>query len=109
MVACPWALERWADLEEVMGLLKPFKYLTMLGQQKGMSFGSIGSILWGFDMLLTLLEKARKKSRPADTPFQAALDHAWGLLDKYYKETDKSGVHVVSPVLDPRMKYNYFE
>jgi hypothetical protein len=99
----------WADLEEVMELLEPFKYLTMLGQQRGTLFGSIGSILWGFDMLLTVLEKARKKSRPADTPFQAALDYAWGLLDKYYKETDKSGVHVVSLVLDPHMKYNYFE
>jgi len=99
----------WEDLKEVMELLALFKWLTMLGQQRGARFGSVGSILWGFDMLLTLLEKARKKSRPADTPFQAAPDHAWNLLDKYYKETDKSPVYIVSLVLDPRMKFDYFQ
>ena len=35
----------WGDLEEVMELLALFKWLTMLGQQRGALFGSIGSIL----------------------------------------------------------------
>ena len=99
----------WEDLEEIMELLAPFKWLTMLGQERGSKLGSVGSILWGMDMLLTLLEDARKRSRPSDSAFQMALDHAWGLLDKYYKETDKSWVYVVSLILDPRMKYDYFE
>jgi len=46
----------WDDLEEVFELLKPFKMLTMLGQEKNSLYGSIGSILWGMDMLLTVLE-----------------------------------------------------
>ena len=42
-------------------LLKPFKILMKIGQEKNMSLGSIGSVLWGFDMLLDILEKMRKK------------------------------------------------
>ena len=102
----------WADLQEVYELLKPFKMLTMIGQEKNSLHGSIGSILWGMDMLLTVLEEARKKSsdiRSPDSPFQLALDHAWGILNKYYSETDKCRMYIVSLVLDPRMKYDYFE
>ena len=102
----------WADLQEVYELLKPFKMLTMIGQEKNTLHGSIGSILWGMNMLLTVLEDARKKSsdkRAIDSPFQIALDHAWGILNKYYLETDKCQMYIVSLVLDPRMKYDYFE
>src|SRR5947207_6183509 len=60
-------------------------------------------------MLLALLETERKKSRPDDAPFQKALDASWGKLDKYYQETDKCPVYIVATMLDPRMKYKYFE
>ena len=43
----------WDDLKEVFELLKPFKMLTTL---KNSLYGSVGSILWGIDMLLTVLE-----------------------------------------------------
>jgi hypothetical protein len=42
-------------------LLKPFKILTKIGQEKNIPLGLIGSVLWGFDMLLDVLEKTRKK------------------------------------------------
>ena len=42
-------------------LLKPFRLLTKMGQEKNTPLGSIGSVLWGFDMLLEVLEKMRKK------------------------------------------------
>ena len=48
----------WTDLEEIMELLEPFKYLTMLGQEKGSDLGAIGTVLPGMDMLLEILEKA---------------------------------------------------
>jgi hypothetical protein len=99
----------WADLEEIMELLEPFKYLTMLGQEKGSDLGSIGTVLPGMDMLLEILEKARGKPRPKDAAFQEAVDASWQLLTKYYKLTDKSPVYIASVVLDPRMKYEYFE
>lgn len=80
--------------------------LTVIGQEKDSLHGSMGSILWEMDILLTVLEEARKKSskiRAVDSPFQVALDHAWSILNKYYSETDKSRMYVVSLVLDPRM------
>jgi hypothetical protein len=47
--------------------------------------------------------------RSQDSAFQEAVDASWLLLTKYYKLTDKSPVHIASVVLDPRMKYDYFE
>jgi len=97
----------WADLREIMELLEPFHYLTLLGENRGTQFGSIGLILWGMDLLLEKLENARKKSR--NTPFQSAVDSAWAVLKKYYEYTDESVIHVAATVLDPRMKYSYFD
>ena len=99
----------WEDLKDLMKLLQPFKKLTVLGEGRGTVYGSIGSILWEFDVLLNLLETTRAKSRPADAPFQAALDAAWTKLDKYYQETDKCPVYIIATMLDPRMKYEYFK
>jgi hypothetical protein len=97
------------DLEEIMELLQPFKYLTMLGQEKGSDLGVIGTVLAGMDMLLKILEKAWGKSRPKDSAFPEAVDASWLLLTKYYKLTNKSPVHIALVALDPRMKYDYFE
>ena len=92
-----------------MKLLQPFKKLTVLGEGRGTVYRSIGSVLWEFDNLLNLLEMARAKSRPSEAPFQSALDTAWTKLDKYYGETDKYPVYIITTMLDPRMKYEYFE
>ena len=99
----------WKDLKDVLRLLEPFKKLTVLGEERGTLYGSVGSVLWGFDILLEKLEKERKKSRPSDTPYQRALDASWAKLCKYYKLTDESSVYVIAGMLDPRMKYQYFE
>jgi len=94
-----------------------------MGQEKNSPLGSIASILWGFDMLLDTLEKARKKcaadtkaaekrkdKKEAEKQDQLAIciDHAWKLMTEYYKETDRSRAYVVAMVLDPRQKYEYF-
>ena len=60
-------------------------------------------------MLLVLLENEKKKSRPSEAPFWAALEAAWKKLNKYYKLTDKSIVYIIATMLNPCMKYNYFE
>ena len=100
-------------------LLQPFKMLTMMGQEKNTSLSSIGSILWGFDMLLEVLEKTRekyniekpdaKKENKKMNHLATCIDHAHGLLSKYYELTDKTEAYVVAMVLDPRQKYKYFE
>jgi len=76
-------------------LLKPFKILTKIGQEKNTPLGSIGSVLWGFDMLLDVLEKTRKKYniKKGDekdknqklSHLATCIDHDHGLFSKYYK------------------------
>ena len=100
-------LEDWADLRQLMELLAPFKWLTMLGEERGSLYGSIATTLWGMDMLLEMLETARTKSKPNNLQFQGSLDLAWTLLQGYYGKTDDSPVHVASLVLDPRLKFSY--
>ena len=99
-------------------LLKPFKILTKIGQEKNTPLGSIGSVLWGFDMLLDILEKTRKKyniekrdekdKNQKLSHLATCIDHAHGLFSKYYKLTDETEAYVVAIVLDPRQKYRYF-
>ena len=79
-----------------MGHLQPFKIVTMLGQERGTRYGSVATILWGMDILLDLLEKAKTLARPNDSGFKKAINLSWKLLDKYYQLTDKSPVHIVS-------------
>jgi len=99
----------WRDIEDILRLLEPFKMLTILGEERGTLYGSVSSTLWGFDMLLGMLEEERRKSRSKDAPFQKALDASWGKLDKYYTLTDKCPVYIVALMLDPRQKFQYFQ
>ena len=57
------------------------------------------------DMLVILLGKVKEKSLTGvkDALFRIAVKHSWETL------TDKSPVYILSLVLDPRMKYAYFE
>ena len=99
-------------------LLKPFKILTEIGQEKNTPLGSISSVLWAFDMLLDVLEKTRKKyniekqdekdKNQKLSHLVTCIDHAHGLFSKYYKLTDETEAYVVAMVLDPRQKYRYF-
>ena len=91
----------WKDLKEVLYLLELFKKLTVLGEEYGTLYGSMDSVLWGFNILLEKLQKERKKCRPSDAPYQKALDAVWAKLCNYYKLTDESLVYVVAGMLDP--------
>ena len=92
-------------------LLKQFKILTKMGQEKITPLSSIGSVLWSFDILLEVLEKTREKykieKRGPNNENQklshlaTCIDHAHGLFSKYYELTDKTEVYVVAMVLDP--------
>ena len=60
--------EDWSELKAVPiisisrsngrlpSFLEPFRLLTKMGQEKNTQLSSIGSVLWGFDMLLRVLE-----------------------------------------------------
>jgi hypothetical protein len=99
----------WKDLDEMLLILEPFKLVTMLGQEKGTTYGSIASTLWGFDYLLAKLEKWEKECKRSDTGFRTAVNMSWNLMKKYYGETDKCPVYIVAMILDPRFKMQYFE
>src|SRR5579859_4861575 len=96
---------------QVTEILVLFKQLTKLGQSKNNDLGLIVGVLWGFNMLLEVLEKARtefitpenKKSHLA-----TCIDHGWHLFNKYYKLTDDSQAYVMAATLDPRNKHAYF-
>jgi hypothetical protein len=95
----------------VTKLLIPFKKLTKLGQSKNNDLGSIAGVLWGFDMLLEVLEKARKDwitHENKNSHLATCIDHSWGLFNKYYKLTDDSRAYIVAATLDPRSKHQYF-
>jgi len=68
-------------------------------------------VLWGFDMLLEVLEKARKEfitTENKKSHLATCIDHGWGLFNKYYKLTDDSRAYVMAATLDPRNKHEYF-
>ena len=120
----------WLDLDAVLDnnkfnltkkvtiLLKPFRLLTKMGQEKNILLGSISAVLWGFDMLLEVLEKMKEKynvEKPDEkkknqklSHLAICIDHTHELFSKYYKLTDKTEAYVVAMVLDPRQKYKYF-
>src|SRR5579859_6529294 len=59
-------------------LLKPFRLLTKMGQEKNTPLGSIGSVLRSFDMLLEVLEKTREKyniEKPDEKKKNQKLSH----------------------------------
>lgn len=61
-------------------------------------------------MLLDKLEKAKKKytKEKRTGHLVTCIEHAWELMDEYYKLTDRSRAYVVAIVLDPRQKHQYF-
>jgi hypothetical protein len=85
--------------------------LTKLGQSKNNDLSSIAGVLWGFDMLLEVLEQARKDwitPENKNSHLATCIDHGWGLFNKYYKLTDDSRAYIMAATLDPRNKHEYF-
>src|SRR5947207_8287392 len=96
---------------QVTKILVPFKQLTKLGPSKNDDLGSIAGVLWGFDMLLEVLEQARTEFiTPENNKSHLAtcIDHGWHLFNKYYKLTDDSRAYIMAATLDPRNKHEYF-
>jgi hypothetical protein len=96
---------------QVTKILVPFKRLTKPGQSRNKDLSSVAGVLWGFDMLLETLEKARKDwitPENRNSHLATCIDHGWGLFNKYYKLTDDSRAYVMAATLDPRNKHQYF-
>src|SRR5438552_18076383 len=68
---------------QVIKILAPFKKLTKMGQSRDSDLGSVAGVLWGFDMLLEVLERARKEFiMPQNKTGHLAtcIDHSWHLF-----------------------------
>jgi hypothetical protein len=99
-------------------ILKPFKILMKIGQEKNTPLGSIGSVLRGFDILLEVLEKTKERykieKRDSNNEnwklshFATCIDYAHGLFSKYYELMENTETYIVAMVLDLRQKYKYF-
>ena len=67
---------------QVIKILAPFKKLTKIGQSKDSDLGSVACVLWGFDMLLEVLETARKEFITPENKtghLATCIDHSWHL------------------------------
>jgi hypothetical protein len=102
----------WNELEVLHKLLAPFKELTieMQGNIRGRRMnGAIFDVLPAMDMLLNKLEDAKLTYQAVNSPFSSCINLGWAKLESYYCLTDRSIVYVVGVVLDPRLKFRYFE
>jgi hypothetical protein len=70
--------------------------------------GAIFDVLPSFDYLLQHLEEAKKKLTGKST-IATCINLAWSKLNEYYEKSDLTSVYVIATMLDPRMKYGYFE
>jgi hAT family C-terminal dimerisation region/Domain of unknown function (DUF4413) len=89
-------------------LLNPFKTVSVMGQERGIDHGAIGTVLVKYDILLGKLENERQKVRIEDTDYTARIEKAWEKLTHYYNLTNNTPVYCAATILDPRIKMKYF-
>jgi len=70
--------------------------------------GAIFDVLPSLDFLLQHLEDAKKKYT-GKSIIATCVNLAWLKLNEYYEKTDLTSLYVIATMLDPRMKYAYFE
>lgn len=71
--------------------------------------GAIFDVLPAMDLLLSQLEQAKVIYRTINPRLASCINLAWKKLDEYYQLSDSSPVYIAAVVLDPRMKFQYFE
>jgi hypothetical protein len=70
--------------------------------------GSITDTLPVMDRLLSHLEEFKLEMEVSNSGLSDAVEAAWAKLDEYYRRTDQTPVHIISLVVDPRIKLSYF-
>lgn len=106
-------VDEWIQLEQLMGLLAPFKEFTKALEGDG--YDGMNGLMWQvlpvMDTLLQQLEhaKAQYASRTDGGFLKTSINNAWIVMDKYYTLTDKSPAYVIALVMNPRFKWHYIE
>lgn len=95
----------WENISALVKFLGPYRHATKANE--GL-FDCIDRVLPGMEYLLEHHERAREQYAAA--PFMATrIDAAWRKLNKYYNLTDKSIAYIGATVLNPTMKWRFFE
>jgi len=96
--------EDWNMLRQIYEFLEPFYHAT---QRLQSNTCLLTDLLTTMDFLLGKYEKAKQVYK--DGPLATSVNMGWLKLDKWYKATERSPVYVAAVVLDPRLKWEYFE
>jgi len=103
--------EDWDTLARVLALLEPFKKITcrMEGRAVEGSRGAIWETLPSMDFLLEHIERAKLEYEHLNKHIYSSLNNAWYKLNNYYSLTDMSPIYIAGVVLNPQLKWSYFE
>jgi hypothetical protein len=93
----------WAQVKEAMEFLEPFALTTK--HIEAFKYPTLSSVIPLFNKLMDDM-KDWSNNRSNSEASRAGTDAAFEKLNKYYKRTQ--GAHLVTTVLDPRLKLEYF-
>ncbi|GIZ43027.1 hypothetical protein CKM354_000627100 [Cercospora kikuchii] len=100
----------WAELKEILKLLKPLKMASLKVQADGQHFGGLWQSLTALESLLTTLEKAKSDhEHAANSHLKAIVNLGWKKLDKYYRLSDRTPAYRAAVALHPSLKMSWFE
>jgi hypothetical protein len=102
----------WEQLTHILSLLQPFEALTKRLQGRAINGreGSVWEILPAMELLLQHLEVNKSEYEYSEHPYlTVSVNNAWKKLDKYYSLTELSPVYVAAVVLNPKVKWFFFE
>ena len=109
--------EDWAELRQIQALLEPFKAASVALQGRGRlnncnrRNGLLFEVLPEIDNLLDTLEilRTQYEGSVVFSPYVPMLKLAWEKLNYYYGLTDRSSVYIDAVVLNPFLKWIFFE
>ncbi|KAL2038317.1 hypothetical protein N7G274_008966 [Stereocaulon virgatum] len=86
--------------------LRPFEQITKYNEGRK---ATINRVIPSLDFLLTKYEETLSLY-PPESPMALALDAGWLKLRKYWcKDVDRATIYIAAIVLDPTLKWEYFE
>jgi hypothetical protein len=104
--------EEWESVAEVIQVLKPLLRYTKLAEQRDTGLQDWVPI---FDKLISHFYKASQRFKSmADKSamnewLHICCEKAWEKLNEYYQLADKSPAYYTAMVMDPSLKYEWFE
>jgi len=95
----------WKLLEKIKNILKGFLIATKATEGHG---DTLTKVLPSIDFLLDQYKKALEENTD-NRVLSSMIRIGWEKLDKYFSATDRAPVYLAAVVLNPRLKWRYFE